>query len=342
MPFPPLPKEDLQHVLEHTRSLWEQMDGGRIFVTGATGFFGIWLLETFAHANKELGLHAELVGISRNPEAFYDKAPHLREMSSIRLIQGDVRNFKFPEGPFTHVIHAGATPGDSISPIETFQTIVQGTSRTIDFATSAGAKRYLFVSSGGVYGKQRSGISHIPETCNGAPDPMDPKSAYAEGKRAGELLCAIAHTCSGLETMIARCFAFVGPHLPLDAHFAIGNFIRDALNGNPIKLKDGTPTRSYLYASDLAICLWTILFKGKPCHPYNVGSDRGITIAELARTVASTLGGSLDASATKQNQELAASCYLPSTERIMSELALAQTVGIEEAILKTAKYHESR
>ena len=67
MPFPPLPKEDLQHVLEHTRSLWGQMGGGRILVTGATGFFGIWLLETFAHANKELGLHAELVGITRNP-----------------------------------------------------------------------------------------------------------------------------------------------------------------------------------------------------------------------------------------------------------------------------------
>lgn len=249
-------------MLTHTRELWEQLRGGRIFVTGATGFFGIWLLETFAHANASLNLGASLIGLSRDPEAFCAKVPHLAGEKSITLYRGDVRDFEFPEGPFSHVIHAGTTSSAPVPSAEMLDTIIQGTRHTLDFATAVGAKRFLFVSSGAVYGKQPPEMNHIPETYNGAPDPMDPNSAYGEGKRVGELLCATVHREKGLETNIARCFAFVGPGLPLDAHFAIGNFIRDAMKGEPIRVNDGAPYRSYLYAADLAIWLWTILFKG--------------------------------------------------------------------------------
>ena len=103
MSLPPLPIEDLEHVLAHTRPHWEQFRGGRIFVTGATGFFGIWLLESFAFANKNLNLGANLVGLSRDPDAFYAKVPHLAQESSIALHRGDVRDFDFPRGSFTHV-----------------------------------------------------------------------------------------------------------------------------------------------------------------------------------------------------------------------------------------------
>jgi nucleoside-diphosphate-sugar epimerase len=352
-PCPPLPKEDLEHVLAHTRSLWEQLRGGRIFVTGATGFFGVWLLETFAHANSSLNLGASLVGLSRDPEAFYAKVPHLAGESSITLHLGDVRDFEFPEAVFTHVIHAGTTSGAPVPPSEMLDTIIRGTQRTLAFAVASGAKRFLFVSSGAVYGKQPPDMTHIPETYAGAPDPMDPNSAYGEGKRVGELLCSIAHREHCLETTIARCFAFVGPHLPLDAHFAIGNFIRDAMRGEPIRVKDGTPFRSYLYAADLAVWLWTILFKGAVCHPYNVGSDHEITISQLAETVASTLGGSvasLEPSTFHFNSPLptaslatstpnlnpAPSRYVPDVGVARRELGLISALGVEHAIRRTA------
>ena len=351
MPFPPLPTEDLEHVLAHTRPLWEQLRGERVFVTGATGFFGIWTLETFAYANQELGLGAILVGLSRNPEAFYEKVPHLAEESSITLHQGDVRDFSFPEGIFTHVIHAGTTSSAPVPPLEMLDTIIQGTRHTLDFAVAAGTKRFLFVSSGAVYGKQPSEITHLPESYQGAPDPMDPNSAYGEGKRVGELLCSMAHKEHGLETTIARCFAFVGPHLPLDAHFAIGNFIRDAVKGGAITVKDGTPYRSYLYAADLAIWLWTILFKGEVCHPYNVGSDKEITIAELAHTVASALCGAVQvdsppypltpSTALLPNSTLhfnpTTNRYVPDVVR-SRELGLIPNYGVTQAIQRTARW----
>lgn len=339
MPFSSLPKEDLEHVLEHTRPLWEQLRGGRIFVTGATGFFGVWLLETFAHANSCLNLGASLVGLSRDPAAFYAKAPHLAADPSITLHQGDIRDFEFPAGAFTHVIHAGTTSSTPVPPGEMLDTIIQGTQRTLAFAVSSGANRFLFVSSGAVYGKQPADMTHIPETYSGAPDPMDPNSAYGEGKRVGELLCSIAHKEHGLETTIARCFAFVGPHLPLDAHFAIGNFIRDAMRGEPIRVKDGTPYRSYLYAADLSVWLWTILFRGEACHPYNVGSDQEITIAQLAATVASTIGGSIKAPTSTPNVNSSTSHYVPSIDRAKIRLDLNVCIPLQESIQRTTSWH---
>ena len=340
MSLPPLPKEDLEHVLAHTRPHWEHLRGGRIFVTGATGFFGIWLLESFAFANRSLDLGAKLVGLSRNPESFYEKAPHLAQESSIALHRGDVRDFDFPRGSFTHVIHAGTTSSAPVPSSEMLDTIIRGTKRTLEFAVSAGAKRFLFVSSGAVYGKQPWEITHLPESYQGAPNPMDPNSAYGEGKRVGELLCTMVHKDNGLETVIARCFAFVGPHLPLDAHFAIGNFIRDAIKGEPITVKEGAPYRSYLYAADLAIWLWTILFKGVACHPYNVGSDQEITISQLAETVVTTLGGYVPSvESSRPHFNTSPSFYVPSVERTRSELGLRVDISLKKGIRKTAAWY---
>ncbi|HEY2012776.1 MAG TPA: NAD(P)-dependent oxidoreductase, partial [Bryobacteraceae bacterium] len=201
---------DLEHVLAHTSGVWNEFAGARLFLTGGTGFFGCWLLESFAWACDHAGLDAEILVLTRSPEKFRAKAPHLAVHRGIGILEGDVRAFQFPQGRFTHVIH-GATDASAQlireQPLLMLDTIVEGTRRTLDFAVTAGARRFLLLSSGAVYAQ---------------PDPADPGTVYAEGKRVAELLCSLYSRQYPVECLTARCFAFVGPYLPLDAHYAIG------------------------------------------------------------------------------------------------------------------------
>ena len=333
---------DLDHILAHTTGLWEELRGQRIFITGGTGFFGCWLLESFAHANDQLGLHARAVVLTRNPGAFAAKAPHLAKRPDFEFVTGDVRNFPFPEGQFSHVIHAGTTSSAPVDPGEMFATIVDGTRRVLEFAATHGTRKLLFISSGAVYGRQPSDLTHIPEDYTGAPDPLDPASAYGEGKRAAELLCVLAGQKHGFETKVARCFAFVGPHLPLDAHFAVGNFIRDALRGGPIRVGgDGTPYRSYLYAADLAVWLWTILLRGPSCRAYNAGSDTDLSIIQLAQLLASAADPKVEIVAAKQpDPQKPPERFVPCTARAREELGLCQEIDLPEAVSRTIMWHK--
>jgi len=340
-------KQDMEHVLARTRNLWEEFRGGRIFISGGTGFFGCWLLESFVWANDRLNLGASAVVLTRDPSAFERKVPHLALHPSIRLQAGDIRSFDFPAGEFRFLIHAATEANAQFAldaPLEALDTIVAGTRRTLEFARHCGAAKLLFASSGAVYGKQPPEITHLAETFSGGPDQIDPRSVYGESKRFAELLCALYAARYGMECKIARCFAFAGPYLPLHSYFAVSNFIRDAMRSGPIRVSgDGTPRRSYLYAADLAIWLWTILFRGENCRPYNVGSERDVTIAELAHEVVRTLDPGL-------RVEIARAPvlgeppqrYVPSTERAQSELGLHEHVDLSEAILRTARWHRQR
>ena len=306
---------------------------------------GCWLLESFAWANDQLGLRAGAHVLTRSPAAFARKAPHLAGNPAIVMSTGDVRTCEFPAGNFGFVIHAATDASVALNraePLRMLDTITLGTRRTLDMAVGCGARRFLFTSSGAVYGRQPPELEHVPEDFRGAPDPIDTAAAYGEGKRVAELLCSIYAREKGLGTSIARCFAFIGPHLPLDGSFAAGNFVRDRLHGDVIRIDgDGTPRRSYLYGSDLAAWLWTLLFRGPAGRAYNVGSEDDVSIEELARMVAVS-GDRPPCPVTVAKQAspgTAAERYVPSTRRISAELGLRPTVDLDESIARTLRWN---
>jgi nucleoside-diphosphate-sugar epimerase len=342
---------DIARLHARTPSLWEPLRGASLFISGGTGFFGIWLLEAILAANRERSLGCRVMVLSRDPARFAAKAPHLAADPALSFVEGDVRDFRFPAGPVTHLIHAATEASASLNannPQAMFDVCVEGTRRMLALAQEKRASRFLFTSSGAVYGRQPPELTHMPEDFRGGPDPLDIRSAYAEGKRAAELLCAMAACPSsaggtGLHVSIARCFAFVGPHLPLDVHFAIGNFIRDCIACGPIRIGgDGTPFRSYLYAADLVEWLFTILLCGESGRAYNVGSEEAISIGQLADRLADIAvtvwpdRGRPEIVIAKQPQPgQLAERYVPNCRRAREELGLVPATSLDESIRLT-------
>ena len=334
---------DLDAMFVALEADWLKLAGKQIFMTGGTGFIGRWLLEALADADRRLGLRVKVTILTRDPAGFAAKAPHLTDHAGFNFVTGDVLTLE-PDGQhYDLVIHAATDASADLNendPRRMFDTIVTGTRRALDFALAAGAGRFFFLSSGAVYGAQPWELENVPEDYLGAPDVTAYRNAYAEGKRAAEMLCAIYGKQLGLDIVTARIFALLGPLLSLDIHFAAGNFIRDAMAGRKVVVQSsGAAVRSYLYAADLTVWLWAILLRGEAQSVYNVGSEEGISIAGLAERVATLLGDGGFEVLGEPDSGWNPGRYVPSTEKIRKELGLSPTVGLSEAIRRTALWN---
>jgi len=332
-----LPISDLEEILTHSNEVMKFLYKKKIFLTGGTGFIGKWLIESFLYANKCLSLDACMYVLSRNPRKFLELFPQFANRPDLYWIEGDVESFSFPQGEFHVIIHGATSVADPSPSLKTFDTIVLGTKRVLDFSVKCRAKNLLLLSSGAVYGKQPPNIEQIPESFHGGPDSTKTNSAYGLGKLAAEWLSFEYGVRYGFNVCSARCYALVGPYLPLDKHFAMGNFILDVINDRPIKINsDGTPFRSYLYGADLSAWLWTILLKGRGGEAYNVGSDIGITIRELAELIASI---SFDQKKILISKPLTSNelpeRYVPNINKAKTDLGLDVWTPIDQGIKKT-------
>jgi len=339
-------KDDLDQILIHTEGLWEEFRDQRIFITGGTGFFGCWLLESFAWANEKLNLNASIVVLSRNPTVFEKRAPHLYHNKAIQFLMGNIKDFVFPEGHYSHLIHSAVyqqPANEKPRNLALVNEMLNGTRRVLDFCVQAKIERMLLVSTGAVYGKAPSHLKKIPEDFTDSIDPTISKSVYHHIRRMMETLSVICAEENDFEVKIARCFSFIGPYLPLNGRFAVSDFILDALSERPITIKgDGKAVRSYLYMADLVIWLWKILFKGENCRPYNVGSEFPITIREMAENIAHESVPSLGVSVLGEScGGVAQDCYIPDTTRAQSEMGVRQIIPIAESIIKTMRWHRN-
>lgn len=345
VPRPPI--AELDQALPYYEDDVRELRGAHVFITGGTGFVGKWLLETLLHAIDRLSFDIRVSVLTRNPSEFFTNIPWLSTHRSLQVFEGDVR--RLPQGlpRFDGIIHA-ATPASAAlvknAPREMLDIIIDGTRNVLDLAGQSGAIPVLLASSGAVYGPLIAGAMAFGEDERCGPDQLDVRNVYHESKRISEMECAVAAFNSPVRPKIARMFAFVGPYLPLDAHFAIGNFIRDAVLGKSISVRgDGTAVRSYLYASDMACWLWRILVRGEPLRPYNVGSDRAISIGRLAEMIAgAVVPPRLVVVEGHAEPRGPVDRYVPKVDRAMNELGLRSTVPLEDAIARTVSYAQSK
>ncbi len=302
----------------------------RILITGGTGFFGKSMLDYRLRHGRQID--AEWIIVTRNPVAFLNASPQFIHMSGVRFVRGNVLHETLLAddsdiGQVDAIIHAAAVLDPNAPEDRIWTTAINGTRHVIALAQKVDCKKILFTSSGAVYGPRSSVVNEGAE--------YRPSTPYGKGKEVAERLLL----ASGLDVKIARCFSFVGKYLDRKIYYAIGNFIQNCLDGKPIVINgDGTPLRSYLYADDLVEWLFAILERGEAGRPYNVGSDRAVSIRELAETVRNVLGSKSEiiVKGTPKADERP-SVYVPSIDRARRELGLDVKIALEDAIRFSAK-----
>ena len=331
-------------VLSDRVSLSDALSNQHLLLTGGTGFFGRWLLALLEVLNNN-GAGIQVTVVSRNPTRFLETEPRYHSFNWIKWLATDIRDlYDVPGRPVQLILHAAAdTSAVAHShPLNLFNTITEGAHRVFDLAVRCGAERVLITGSGAQYGQLTDQV-RVVESYSGACLSNETASAYGEAKRVQETLAALYAAQYGLEVVLARCFAFSGPGLPLDQHFAIGNFVRDALFSDEVVLQsDGTAVRSYLHGADLAVWLLQLLAEGKGGVAYNVGSDQALSVGELAHQVVERLspGKPVTFLGARGAVGLSRSFYVPDISRARG-LGLDVWTSLDASIDSMARWAKS-
>lgn len=328
-------EEDTNFIFTQLKNIVDlsKLNNSNILITGGTGLFGKSILDAliFMHNFYEF----KITVLSRNKNNFLFNYPKYN-LEFINFIRGDIRNFDCKRQDFDYIIHA-ATPAsaklEEENPKEMYSVILEGTKNIINIAKNMNVKKLLFTSSGAVYGEQYQSIKSFKEDYQGIPI-----TYYGKAKKISENI----FLNSNINVSIARCFAVTGPYLNLNIHFAIGNFIKDAIENRDIIINgDGRPLRSYLYTADLVIWLLAILLKSENKSIYNVGGRNGISIYDLAKKVSKQVNnytGKVDI-LTKSNYNYPTPKYIPNNKKIIKELGVKENYTLDEAIKRTIDWN---
>lgn len=280
--------KDIDELLINSNIDFYHFKDKTVFITGGTGFFGVWLLSSLIKVKERLNGLFRIVVLSRDPESFNNLYRTYNFSNYIDFVKGDIRTFKLNEKKVNYLIHMATTKAeetfrgeDQLSKIE---ILYQGTRNVLE-QCGPDIEKVLFTSSGVAYGQSSHQV--LTENDFSGPDTTNIGSSLSLGKLIGEYLISYYSQKHGYKFSIARCFTFAGQYLPLDLHYAFGNFIKQALNHDDIVIYgDGQEKRSYLYIGDAIAWLLKLLVEPKN-QIYNVGSNQPIKIIDLAGLIAS-------------------------------------------------------
>ena len=311
-----------------------------ILFIGGTGFFGKAFL-SFIKINNPRFL-SSLTIVGRSAPDFLKINKEFDNLKNIRFIYGDILKdlSHLNDHSYTHIIHAAAdsTNVSDLSSIDRYQQIVDGSKNVLSFVRDyCPESKFLFVSSRGVYGSIPTSSDSFTESDMHYLDILDSSNVYSMAKRTAEHLCSLYHDEYNLKISIVRCFCFSGINLPLDVHFAIGNFVLDAIKGNDIVIKgDGMSVRSYLDQDDLVEWMIAVLRNDSfNLTTYNIGSEERITIKDLAFLVQELSNKGLDVKILNQNKSAhKRSTYVPNCKKIKEKFNLVEKVSLSNSIIK--------
>lgn len=310
-----------------------------LLIIGGSGFFGKSILSAYRRGLLAQWNIDSIVVLARSASNLRQTSPELMH-PSIELLDANIATCEaLPIADY--VIHAAASTDVRnyiLQPLEERRNILMGSLNYCELAPQFHMKsKIVYVSSGAVYGQQPKELKGVPEDhlFQSIEAMAATKQDYAAAKRDAETLIKMLGL-QGLNVSIARCFAFVGPYLPLDQHFAIGNFIQNGMKGEPIKLSASHPVyRSYMYSDDLVFWLMTIAENASPNSPcLNVGSDQEIAVMELANKIAKIFNVSVIHPTQKEGP---IDRYIPSVEKAKRELGLMIGFTLDQAINETVR-----
>jgi nucleoside-diphosphate-sugar epimerase len=299
--------EDLDSVCAELRDEFASMAGARLLITGGGGFLGYYLVQAALHWNRSQTASARLdvVVYDNYMRGMPDWLEGLRGQPNLSLRRHDMID-PLPQdmGHFDYIVHAAGIASPiyyRAQPLKCIDANINGLRNLLDYSVRERAagrplRGFLFYSSSEIYGDPVATAIPTPETYRGNVSCTGPRACYDESKRFGETLCVVFAKQEGIPVRIARPFNNYGPGLKITDGRVIPDFARDIFAGRDVViLSDGSPRRTFCYATDAIVGYYKVLVRGADGEPYNIGIDRPeITIAQLADhvvTAASELFG---------------------------------------------------
>lgn len=307
-----------------------------LFITGGTGVVGKCLLDALIEFNQQPEVSCRATVLSRNPHKFQLENPKYSQLDWLSYLEGDILSLPGrTDLRFNDVIHAAADTHLQQDPWLWIEQIVRGTRNVLEFAKLNGASRFINISSGAVYGEQPSDMESIPETYKGAPSTQIVGNVYGQAKRLAEQICTVYRSFGKLEIINVRLFAIASHHLPMNGPYAFSNFIANSVRGEPIIIKgNGQVVRSYLEGDSMAVAILGLIGMPNPPAVINIGSDKPVSILELANTIAEIFSNK--AGVLVQNQLSEAdgrNYYIPNVDLALS-MGLLRLHAIDQIVFK--------